>query len=96
VTHRIVAVSLATAYGPCDRCGPDTPHNVTVRCKCGAVACGISDHIWTVTARDGDRVTLSPSFNWLVDPGDPSKGSHLHDFVTNVPVVKIGALHGVE
>lgn len=75
----------------CPACGPDTPHNVVVYCACGKTATGRTDHIWSITARDGDLVTLSPSFNWLEDPSDPSKGSHVHEFVQRIPDTKAHA-----
>lgn len=87
--HRIVAVALSPSYGPCERCTPTTPHQVTARCACGEIACGTSEHIWSVASRVGGRVWLTPSFNWLVDPRDPSKGSHLHEHVEGVPVSKM-------
>lgn len=82
--HRIVAVQFVRGYGPCDRDGPDTPHNVIAYCACGKNAVGKTDHIWKVTARAGDRVTLTPSFNWLNDPADAAKGSHVHESVALV------------
>lgn len=95
--HRIVMVAIAMADG-CARCSPTTPHNVAARCACRTepplmIASGRTDHIWTLQ-RAGDRGTLSPSFDWLIDPRDPSKGSHLHEFVVDVPIVSIGVLHG--
>jgi hypothetical protein len=77
-----------------------SPHNVTVRCSCGQFSCGISDHIWTVKTEGiwtpdarGIIGSLSPSYNWLNDPHDASRGSHLHDFVVRVPILGEAALH---
>ncbi len=83
MTHQIVAVQAVHSAG-CAQCGPTTPHNVVVLCECGQRACGITDHIWTVTRREDGRIWLSPSFNWLIDPKDPSAGSHVHEFVQGV------------
>ena len=79
--HTIVAIRRIWKPG-CDQCGPTTPHNVVARCACGRTSAGKSDHIWTVTARDGDRVTLAPSFAWANDEGE---GEHLHEFVVMIP-----------
>jgi ribosomal protein L37E len=89
--HRIVAVTLIGVHGLCPRCGPNAPHNIVAYCACGETATGMTDHIWTVTARDGDRLTLSPSFNWLHDPSDASNGSHLHEYVVGIPDTKMHA-----
>lgn len=87
MTHAIAAVSLA-ASADCTRCGAMTPHNVIALCACGERASGMADHTWVISARVGDLVWLTPSFNWLTDPRDPSKGSHLHEFVQGVPISK--------
>lgn len=92
MTHRVIGVAVAHQTG-CATCGPSTPHQVIARCACGQTATGMTDHIWTLT-RDGDRATFSPSFNWLVDPQDPSKGSHLHEFLNGVPILNLSALFG--
>jgi hypothetical protein len=81
----------------CGRCGPTTPHNVIARCACGRVASGRTDHIWTIVAdvlslEVQHLVALSPSFDWLNDPSDPAKGSHLHEYVQGVPLLKLGEL----
>lgn len=82
--HRIVAIRRLYSPG-CERCSDATPHNVVARCACGETAAGKGDHIWTITGRDGDLVTLAPSFGWWNDPSDPAKGEHLHEFVTRIP-----------
>lgn len=91
--HRITGVSLCGTSGECPRCTPDTPHNVVARCSCGQTASGKTEHIWTVASRSGDLVSLTPSFNWLVDPNDPSQGSHLHETVSGVRAMKLAELH---
>lgn len=83
MSHTIVAVRFASLPG-CDRDGPTTPHNVIAKCACGVTATGKTPHTWTVTERNGDRISLSPSFAWMNDPSDPSKGEHLHEFVNQV------------
>lgn len=88
--HRIIGVAAVSAPD-CARCSGATPHNIVVRCVCGNSATGKKEHIWTLT-RDGEFATLQPSFNWLNDPMDESKGSHLHEFVTSVPLQKLSVL----
>jgi hypothetical protein len=95
IEHRIISVSL-TAW-ECPQCGSTTPHNVIAYCACGKNATGVSSHIWTITRKEraypdastfpsDSLVWLSPSFNWLNDPKDPSKGSHLHESISGVLV----------
>lgn len=94
--HRVVEVYYQLRADGCDRCSPSAPHNVIFRCACGAVASGKTDHIWSVTDHGDGSASLSPSVNWLVDPQDPSKGSHLHEFATHVPVAaSISAVFGM-
>lgn len=70
----------------CSRCGPTTPHQVIFRCSCGQSATGRTDHIWLLEEHDGGLVSFTPSVNWLLDPKDASKGSHVHEFAQNVRV----------
>lgn len=76
------------------------PHQVDVRCACRTepplkIAGGVRPHIWTLTVHEDGTGSLSPSWDWLDDPGDRSKGSHLHEFVQRVPIVTVAQLHGV-
>jgi hypothetical protein len=94
IEHHIVAVAFTTIEPPCVTCTGRTPHNIVAKCGCGQTAAGMTPHIWTVTERAGENlVTLMPSFNWLNDPRDPSKGSHLHENVSRIPVMHMDEMH---
>ena len=94
--HTIAELYYNMNRADCPQCSPTTPHSVIFRCTCGEVATGVRDHIWTLTPNDDGTVSLSPSVNWLNDPKDASKGSHLHEF-TRAPVAKsMAEVHGVE
>jgi len=90
IEHHIVAVAIGTVVPPCVTCSEIQPHQVVALCSCGQRASGMRPHIWMIYRRDrdksgGDLIWLTPSFNWLNDPRDPSQGSHLHENVEGVP-----------
>lgn len=89
--HLIIAVAVAQSEG-CGTCSDTHPHQLIFKCSCGKTAAGKKDHTWTLVRNTDGTVNISPSVNWMNDPGDDSKGSHLHYYANNVPVKHIDEL----